>query len=133
MFSTHVFCSHSSNMVVDKLNLSGSRLVGVALVSQLIKLCEVPVSKLTHEDVISSLFLRVFFFVLHLNPVPHSTYKELRFECTRVKAACIQRDLSIVIVSLFTMLFFTETVGIPYGSCIISSVRDLLLVRFYKS
>ena len=31
------------------------------------------------------------------------------------------------------MLFFTETVGIPYGSRIISSVRDLLLARFYKS
>ena len=44
-----------------------------------------------------------------------------------------KRPIFIVIVSLFTMLFFTETVGIPYGIRIISSVRDLLLVRFYKS
>ena len=70
---------------------------------------------------------------LHPNPVPHSTYKELRSECTRVRATFMQRDLSLVIVSLFTMLFFTETVGVPYGIRIISSVRDLLLVRLEKS
>ena len=44
----------------------------------------------------------------------------------------MQRDLALVIVSLFTMLFFTETVGIPNGSRTIFSVRDLLLVRYDK-
>ena len=77
----------------------------------------------------SSAFSSLFF----IYRVPYSTYKELRSECTRVKSTFMQRDLSLVIVSLFTMLFFTETVGIPYGSRIIFSVRDLLLVRSYKS
>ena len=85
--------------------------------------CPFPIS--TREGVISSFFLRIFLFVLHPIQSLIPPTRSLRAECTRVKATFMQRDLSLVIVSLFTMLFFTESVVflmvvasfLPYVTC----------------